>query len=35
MTVIGLTGFALDAGLREVQRRLLYWVPQGKGTLLR
>jgi len=35
MTVIGLTGFALDTGLREVQRRLLYWVPQGKGTLLR
>lgn len=35
MTVIGLTGFALDVGLREIQRRLLYWVPQGKGRLLK
>ena len=35
MTVIGLTGFILDVALREVQWRLLYWIPQGKGTLLR
>jgi NitT/TauT family transport system permease protein len=35
MTVIGLTGFILDVALREIQRRLLYWIPQGKGTLLR
>ena len=31
MTVIGLTGFILDVALREVQRRLLYWIPQGTG----
>jgi ABC-type nitrate/sulfonate/bicarbonate transport system permease component len=33
MTVIGLTGFILDVALREVQRRLLYWIPQGKALL--
>lgn len=31
MTVIGLTGFVLDLALRQFQRRVLYWVPQGNA----
>ena len=27
MFIIGVVGFALDIGLREIQRRVLYWVP--------
>lgn len=35
MFLIGLVGFALDVFLREIQRRALYWVPQGQGALRR
>lgn len=31
MTVIGTVGFALDVALRQVQGRLLYWVPETKS----
>ena len=31
MTIIGIVGYALDALLLRVQRRLLYWVPQDVG----
>ena len=27
MAIIGAVGFAMDVGLREIQRRVLYWVP--------
>ena len=27
MAIIGVVGFALDVALREIQRRVLYWVP--------
>lgn len=30
MTVIGLVGFALDIALRQLQARVLYWVPETK-----
>lgn len=33
MTLIGLTGFLFDYGLRVVQRRLLWWEPAGGGAL--
>ncbi len=28
MTVIGLVGYFLDMGLRQIQRRMLYWLPR-------
>ena len=31
MAVIGLVGFALDLALRQVQNRVLYWVPVRKN----
>lgn len=31
MTIIGLTGFVFDYGLRVLQRRLLWWEPAGGG----
>ena len=31
MAVIGLVGFALDMALRQVQNRVLYWVPVRKN----
>ncbi len=33
IVLIGLTGFAFDYGLRMLQRKLLYWVPKGQGSL--
>ncbi len=33
IVLIGLTGFAFDYGLRLVQRKVLYWVPKGQGSL--
>lgn len=29
MTLIGLTGFVFDYSLRQVQKRLLWWIPSG------
>jgi NitT/TauT family transport system permease protein len=31
MAVIGLVGFALDTALRQIQARLLYWVPDTRN----
>jgi NitT/TauT family transport system permease protein len=31
--LIGVIGFAFDYALRLLQRRLLYWVPNGQGNL--
>ena len=31
--LIGVLGFGFDYGLRLVQKRLLYWAPQGMGAL--
>jgi NitT/TauT family transport system permease protein len=31
--LIGVIGFAFDYALRLLQRRLLYWVPDGQGNL--
>jgi hypothetical protein len=31
MTLIGIVGYSLDIVLLQVQRRLLYWVPQDAG----
>lgn len=33
MTIIGITGYALDVGLRTVQRRLLWWQANNAGAL--
>ncbi|MEE9131199.1 MAG: ABC transporter permease subunit, partial [Phycisphaerales bacterium] len=33
MVNIGLIGFAFDVGLRYVQRRMLYWVPEVQASL--
>jgi NitT/TauT family transport system permease protein len=33
IALIGVLGFAFDLLLRQVQRRLLYWVPQGAEVL--
>jgi len=33
MLNIGIIGFLFDVGLRIVQRRLLYWVPDLQATL--
>lgn len=33
MTIIGITGYGLDIGLRTVQRRLLWWQPSPSGAL--
>ena len=33
MVNIGLIGFAFDVGLRNVQRRMLYWVPEVQASL--
>ena len=33
IVLIGLLGFFFDFGLRMVQRRLLYWLPKGAGSL--
>ncbi len=33
IVLIGLTGFAFDYGLRMLQRKVLYWVPKGQGSL--
>jgi NitT/TauT family transport system permease protein len=33
IVIIGLLGFFFDVMLRLLQRRLLYWVPQGQGGL--
>jgi NitT/TauT family transport system permease protein len=35
MLIIGLVGFALEALLRLVQGRVLYWVPAGQSALRR
>jgi NitT/TauT family transport system permease protein len=29
MTLIGVLGFLFDIGLREIQRRALYWLPRA------
>jgi NitT/TauT family transport system permease protein len=31
--LIGLIGFVFDYALRLLQRRVLYWVPNGHGRL--
>jgi NitT/TauT family transport system permease protein len=31
--LLGVIGFVFDYGLRLLQRRLLYWVPNGQGNL--
>lgn len=33
IVLIGLTGFLFDYGLRMLQKRVLYWVPNGQGSL--
>ncbi len=33
IALIGVLGFAFDLGMRLLQRRLLYWVPQGTEVL--
>jgi ABC-type nitrate/sulfonate/bicarbonate transport system permease component len=33
MVNIGLIGFVFDVGLRYVQRRMLYWVPEVQTSL--
>jgi NitT/TauT family transport system permease protein len=33
IVLIGLIGFVFDYALRLLQRRLLYWVPNGQGNL--
>ncbi|MEO1306988.1 MAG: ABC transporter permease [Pseudomonadota bacterium] len=33
IVIIGLLGFFFDFGLRMAQRRLLYWLPKGAGSL--
>lgn len=33
IVLIGLLGFFFDFGLRMAQRRLLYWLPKGAGSL--
>ncbi len=33
ITLIGVLGFAFDFLLRQVQRRMLYWVPPTTGLL--
>jgi len=33
IVLIGLLGFFFDFGLRMVQRKLLYWLPKGAGSL--
>jgi NitT/TauT family transport system permease protein len=33
IVIIGLLGFFFDVMLRLLQRRVLYWVPQGRGGL--
>lgn len=33
MTIIGITGYALDVGLRTIQRRLLWWQSTSAGAL--
>jgi len=35
MLTIGVVGFALEALLRQVQYRILYWVPKGQAALKR
>jgi len=33
MTIIGITGYGLDVGLRTIQRRLLWWQSTSAGAL--
>ena len=33
VVVIGVVGFVFDVGLRQVQRRMLYWVPEDQASL--
>lgn len=33
IVIIGLLGFFFDFGLRMAQKRLLYWLPKGAGSL--
>lgn len=33
IVLIGVIGFAFDYALRLLQRRMLYWVPNGQGSL--
>jgi NitT/TauT family transport system permease protein len=33
IALIGLLGFGFDWLLRQVQRRILYWIPEGNGAL--
>ncbi|MGE2834531.1 ABC transporter permease [Mycobacterium sp. SMC-4] len=33
MTVIGIAGYLLDIAFRQMQNRLLWWQPAGKGAL--
>jgi NitT/TauT family transport system permease protein len=33
IVLIGVIGFAFDYALRLLQRRMLYWVPHGQGSL--
>lgn len=35
MLTIGVVGFALEALLRQIQHRVLYWVPKGQAALRR
>ncbi|MBM3560078.1 MAG: ABC transporter permease subunit, partial [Alphaproteobacteria bacterium] len=35
MATVGVVGFALEALLRQVQYRVLYWVPKGQAALRR
>jgi NitT/TauT family transport system permease protein len=34
MTLIGLTGFLFDVALRQIQNRVLYWVPESAVSKL-
>jgi NitT/TauT family transport system permease protein len=33
IAMIGVIGFLFDLGMRQIQRRVLYWVPQGTEVL--
>ena len=33
IALIGILGFLFDLGLRMLQKRILYWVPETKGML--
>jgi NitT/TauT family transport system permease protein len=33
IALIGVLGFLFDFAMRQIQRRILYWVPQGSEVL--